>query len=292
MGNLQYIFVLAIVLAFGAVVNAQGDQVLVTGKAGLKNSDVTTMIEFYEWALEAKFTSDQRERFTENTIIEFKADPKGARKTIDDIVTTFPKIKAADDDLQRSARENFIGEFLPLVRKGEDDNSRMLLGIYESARGSKVENTESPSPQNDTIDNAKPVGNIAAISGKWAWADSGSMTKTTTGVYLGGNASRFTYEFSPNGSVLFTGIMTTMTGGCKLTAFRTVKGKASLNGDKLTIDWQPASFSRDDMCSPAKDYKKILPAEKETFTVRLKTDLGQKQLCLVASDETCYSPAN
>jgi hypothetical protein len=71
--------------------------------------------------------------------------------------------------------------------------------------------------------------------------------------------------------------------------FKTAKGRARLNGDTLTINWSPASFSRDDSCSPSQNYKKTLPAETETFQVSLKNSYGQKQLCLTGKDETCYS---
>jgi hypothetical protein len=109
---------------------------------------------------------------------------------------------------------------------------------------------------------------------------------------MGSNGSRFTYQFSANGAVEFTGIMNVMTAGCKLEAFTLKRGKARLNGNTLTINWQPASFSRDDSCSPSKNYKKTLPAETETFQVKLKDSYGQRQLCLTGKDETCFSPAN
>ncbi len=80
-----------------------------------------------------------------------------------------------------------------------------------------------------------------------------------------------------------------MTGGCRMQIFKTAKGKASLNGDTLTINWSPASFSRDDSCSPSKNYKKTLPAETETFKVNFETYYDDKQLCLTGKDKTCFS---
>ena len=71
--------------------------------------------------------------------------------------------------------------------------------------------------------------------------------------------------------------------------FRSAKGRASLNGNTLTIKWGSASFSPDDFCSPSKNYKKTMPAETESFQVKLKTDYGQKQLCLTGKDEMCFS---
>lgn len=287
MNTFKIAAILTLVLLTSLAALGQSD-VLVSGKNSLTRSDVNTLIDFYEWALEAKFTDQQRQRFAENTVAEFRSDPTTSRKTIDDIVTTYPKIRASEPDVQASTREAFLKEFLPLARQGDDENSQMLIEIHDSARKAPNE----PTADDIRAEAKTSPGAISSLAGTWTWGRSGSMTKTTAGAYLGGNASRFTYEFKPDGSAVFSGIMTTMAGGCKMEVFRTVRGKASLTGDQLTINWQPASFSRRDSCSPSKDYKKTLPAEKEVFTVNIKTDYGQKQLCLTAKDETCYSPAN
>lgn len=295
----KLVLVFAVVIALASAAFAQADQVLVSGKNQLKRSDINTMIDFYEWALEAKFSESQRERFAEYTVAEFKANPAEARKTVSEIVNTYPRLKTAQPEVQQNARETFVSEFIALARKGDDDNSRMLVEIYESAHGASANRETETATANDTAAADAPVetssddaGSIAELAGKWAWARTGSTTRTTTGVYLGGNASRFTYEFDGKGGVVSTGIMTVMTGGCKMEVFRTARGKASLAGDKLTINWQPASFSRHDSCSPEKDYKKTLPAEREVFSVKFRTDYGQKQLCVTNKEEMCYSPAN
>lgn len=144
---------------------------------------------------------------------------------------------------------------------------------------------------NDSYETVKKVsvGSLSSIAGEWVSGSSGSMTTTTSGVYLGGNASRHTYRFSANGAVEYTGIMNVMTGGCRMQIFKTAKGRATLNGSTLTINWQPASFSRDDSCSPSKNYKKTLPAETETFQINFETYFDDKQLCLTSTDKMCFS---
>jgi hypothetical protein len=303
MRTYKFVLVLAVVAALASAAFAQADQVLVSGKNQLKKSDVTTLIDFYEWALEAKFSDSQRERFAVNTVEEFRANPSEGRKTISEIITTFPRLKAAQPDVQQSARETFVSEFIAIAKKGDDENSRMLVQIYESAHPGPAETNSQAhaqvQPTSEATADAAPAasnddnpGAVADLAGKWAWGRTGSMTKTTSGVYLGGNASRFTYEFDGRGNVTMTGIMTVMTGGCEMEVFRTARGKASITGDELTLNWQPASFSRHNSCSPEKDYKKTLPAEREVMTVKFRTDYGQKQLCLTGKEEMCYSPAN
>lgn len=271
-----------------------GDQILTAGKKPLKQSEVNTLIEFYEWAFEAAFTDEQREKFQNYTRDEFRNNPDLSRRTIDDIVTTFPKIQAAAEDVRQETRRNFLKVFLEEARQNTDENSKMLLEIYEEAHGGNQTNTSSTGSnieqrEADNSASLPPVGNISELVGEWNWGRTGSMTTTTSGVYLGGNASRHTYQFSPNGAVVYTGIMNVMTGGCRMQIFKTAKGRAALNGTTLTINWAPASFSRDDSCSPSKNYKKTLPAETETFKVNFKDSYGQKQLCLTGKDETCFS---
>lgn len=143
----------------------------------------------------------------------------------------------------------------------------------------------------DEIDSSGDAGDAAKLAGKWAWSRTGSTTYGSGGTIPGSNGSRFTYEFSESGEVEFTGIMNVMQGTCRMQIFKSRKGQANLNGDTLTINWEPANFSRDDSCDTAGNYEKTLPAETETLKVAFKNDAGQNQLCLTGKDETCFSPA-
>lgn len=299
--RLKVLFLLVLCAAgFGGLtsISAQNGGEKIIASAGgktLRQTDVNKLIEFYEWAFQAEFNSTQRTHFQEYTKNEFRANPSESRKTIDDIVNTFPKILAATEDVQAETRKNFLTVFLPEARKNTDANSQMLLSIYEFANGALPKNSalneDNKTQSGDEYETVKKVGvgSLSAIAGEWVWGSSGSMTTTTSGVYLGGNASRFTYKFSANGTVEHTGIMNTMTGGCRMQIFRSAKGRASLSGDTLTINWSPASFSREDSCSSSQNYKKTLPAETETFKINFETYYDDKQLCLISTDKMCFS---
>lgn len=306
MNKLKYLFLLALCAgliggAWASSVSAQtgDDRVLVAGKKPLKQSDVSGMIEFYEWAFETTFSGDEREKFQEYTALEYRGDPAGSRRTIDDIVGTLPQILAAEADVQRKTRKNFLAIFLKELRKNSDENSRLLIGIYAAARGGNGSNVaakksgdSAETEESNETENFSggSAGNISQLVGKWVWGRTGSSyVNQTTGVYAGGSGSRHTYQFSAGGAVEYTGIMNVMTGGCNMQIFKTMRGKASLSGDTLTVNWSPATFTRDDSCSPSKNYKKTLPAETETFTVNFKNSSGQQQLCLTSKDETCFS---
>lgn len=302
--NIQYLFLMILCTAIfgGATLNISAqtsEKVLISAKGKtLKQSDIDALVRFYEWAFQAEFNSTQRTDFQGFTEQEFRANPAESRATIDDIVKTLPQILAATEDVQAETRKTFLDIFLPEAQKNSDANSQMLLSIYENANGAlpknNVSNEQTEKTEEDrygTYETVKKVsvGNFSSIVGKWVSGSSGSMTTTTSGVYLGGNGSRHTYEFSANGAVEYTGIMNVMTGGCRMQIFKTAKGKATLSGDTLTINWSPASFSRDDSCSPSKNYKKTLPAETETMKINFETYYDDKQLCLTTTDRTCFS---
>lgn len=277
-------------------VSAQNDKVLVSASGKiLRQSDVDTLIEFYEWAFETRFTAAQRADIQRYTESEFRAAPKDSRAAVDDVVNTFPQIIAASEDVQAATRKDFLAAYLPEARKNDDPVSQMLVAIYDSGNGSTdssaVAERKNETTSDDGYETVKKanVGNISSIVGKWVSGSSGSMTTTNSGVYLGGNASRHTYDFRADGTVEYTGIMNMMTGGCRLQVFKSARGRAVLNGGTLTISWQPASFSREDSCSSSKNYKKTLPAETETFQINFETYYDDKQLCLTSTDKTCLS---
>jgi hypothetical protein len=251
------------------------------------------MIEFYEWAFEVKFNAQQRDRMRESMEGEFRTDAAQARAGIDDVLANYTKVKALSSAEQNAKRKNFTPAFVENLRKAAGDpTSDLLVSIYDEAHGGGQSNGDASSA---AVDNAgasagAPVGDLAALVGGWVWGRSGSSTYTTGGAYMGSNGSRFTYKFLANGSVEYTGIMNVMTAGCRMQVFSTKKGRASLSGNTLTINWAPADFSRDDSCSPSKNYKKKMPAETETFQIRFQDSYGQKQLCMNGKDETCFSP--
>lgn len=303
MNKLTIVFCLILCAAFCGnyqTVSAQNgaDKILVAGKSPLKQSEVDKIIEFYQWAFETEFTADERERYQAFVVESFRQDAAESRKSADVLIKVLAQMRAKDAETQAKLRRMFNEDFVKDLRAANDEGSRLLLNIYErgqsrgigSGGGNSSESNET-TDSNDSYETVKKakVGNLSTIAGTWVSGNTGSMTTTNSGVYLGGNASRHTYQFRADGTVEYTGIMNIMTGGCRMQIFKTATGKASLSGDRLTINWLPARFSRDDSCSPSKNYKKTLPAETETFQIFFETYFDDKQLCLAGKDKTCFS---
>ncbi|MDF5713335.1 MAG: hypothetical protein PUP93_05470 [Rhizonema sp. NSF051] len=284
------IIVLCLILVCGTTINnsaqAGGSKVLVTAaNESLSKSDVDKVIDFFEWAFAKKFTSEQRSAYYSIKSNDYQKDPAGTRKSIDNIISTYTQVRVKNEQEQIKIRQAFNETFLGQLRNSPDDaEAKLLLSVYNGAHASET-------ASNNAADSSASVGDISSIVGKWVWTRTGNSSYNTNGVYKGSNGSRFTYLFQPNGTVEFTGIINVMNGGCNQQIFKSRKGKVSLSGSTMTLNWSPASFTRDFSCDRANNYTKTLPAENETYQVKFKTDLGQKQLCFTRKDETCFSPA-
>jgi hypothetical protein len=192
---------------------------------------------------------------------------------------------------QTPKRRGLLGFFVP-------SNDGLVLAMTEmvpaDAPVAEANNSSSPEPAVEAKGGgAGNTSNTRELIGKWAWANTGSSIRNAYGQTIASNGSRFTYEFFPNGTVEYVGIMHSASLiGCRLEAFTTKKGKVSLNGETMTIAWAPASFSRDDTCTPEKNYKKTLPAETETQTWQVKDENGRILLCLNSKNgEQCFDRA-
>lgn len=282
---------LYIVLMDGAIINisaqAAGSKILVTAQnESLNESNIDKVIAFYEWAFSAKFTIEQRNEYQSIKLNEFRKDPDGTRKIIDNLISNYTQALAKNEEEQSRIRQAFNGEYVGQLRNLPNDaEAKLLLSVYDSAHASET-------ASNNTDDSSDSVGEISSLVGKWVWTRTGNSAISTNGTYIGSNGSRFTYQFLPNGTVEFTGIMNVMSGSCNQQIFRSRQGKVSLSGSTMTIKWSPATFTRDFSCDRANNYTKTLPAENETYQVKFKTDLGQKQLCMISKHETCFSPTN
>ena len=272
MNKIKYLFLAAAcaVVAFGGVLNALAQS--------NHQSDTNNLVGYYEWLFETKFTGEQRSRYGEIKEEDYRADYAGEKKGIDGLMANFAKIKSKSEDEQAGIRGSIVGNFVKSLEDAGGDNkeAKFLLSVYTDAQARAAREAE-----------ASGTGDISAYVGKWAWSHTGTSTISTGGVYMGSNGSRFTYEFSPNGDVSFTGIMNIMQGGCSQQIFRSIRGKASVSGNTLTISWQPEKFTRDFSCDAGNNYTKTMPARIEKRKVNFKLDLGQKQMCFVGAE--CFS---
>jgi hypothetical protein len=242
-------------------------------------SDTNGLINYYEWLFETQFSSAERSQYAEIKDEDYRLDYANEKKGIDGLMATFAKTKSKDENEQARIRSVILSTFIKQLQDAGSGNKEavFLLSVYNRAQAKAVQEAE-----------ANGAGDIGAYVGKWVWAHTGTSSISTAGAYMGSNGSRFTYEFSPNGDVQFTGIMNVMQGACNQQIFRTTRGRASVSGNNLTIVWQPEKYTRDFSCDTANNYTKTMPARVEKHRVNFKTDLGQKQMCFAGAE--CFSP--
>ena len=269
--QIKYLFLVVICAGvFGSTVNvfAQSDS----------QRGAEKLIQYYEWLFETQFTDRQRSEYADIKAEDFRIDGANERKSIDSLMEKFAAVKSKNENEQARVRGLVIGDFVKGLQDAGNDNkeAKFLLSVYDNQQSKEAREAE-----------ANGSGDISAYIGKWVWAHTGSGVVSGTGVWMGGNGSRFTYEFFSNGHVKFTGIMNVMQGGCSQQIFRSIEGSASVSGNNLTISWQPEKFTRDFSCDTANNYTKTMPAKVEKHKISFKTDLGQKQMCFLG--EECFS---
>jgi hypothetical protein len=137
---------------------------------------------------------------------------------------------------------------------------------------------------------AEPVVDISALAGKWTYGSIGRTTWTYTGSYADPNGTRFTYQFSQDGVVVYTGLMQATTSAYSRLVVTTRKGRARLSGDTLTIQWGRGLIREDFISERTSTSTKTLRGETETLKVKFKNSpTGKKQLCTVSKGgETCF----
>jgi hypothetical protein len=303
-------YILLIVLCAGLIgsainVSAQtgGSRVLVAGKKSLRESEVEKLIEFYEWAMDATFTADERARFQTFTINEFRNDPNTSRSTIDDIVQTMPRILAAAVDVQNETKKNFLDVFLPEARRNSDENSQMLVGIYDRAHGGKRNSGENAANNRDVVTGGNQMktaannqgGNAGNLSGKWH-RSTGSGSRDYTGKTQYKAGEDFYFEFFPDGTVTYTSQLDVLTiMQCVIKGENKARGTYSVAGNSLTINLGAMTAAQTHSCEKKENYNKTLEPTSTTvkFEVKKMESLFRPDnptiLCFDgASDSDCY----
>lgn len=281
---------------FSAAALGQASKVIVAGQPALTQADADAIVKYYERGLGLKLTyADKRE--LQGLIADNWRDAlaAGGGAGLAEYMKTVNGFNSWDDAkmarLQDKVREAVLGDLRGTA--GNGGMSRFILDLYEGRNGQDG-STASADPKAEQADEPS-TGSIVGLSSLvGTWINGRSMTSVTNsiGVTSAGTGSRFTYQFFPNGTVEYTGIMQTVSyGGCKLVAFTQKKGKVSINGNLMTISYAPAHFSRDDSCDRAGNYKKTLPAETVTQRFSAKEKYGDQYVCFAEShgEESCFS---
>ncbi len=122
-----------------------------------------------------------------------------------------------------------------------------------------------------TIDSQK-------LNGKW-YRGEGSSYVDPVGKTRWGVGARFSYEFLPDGMVEYkTDRNAKSVMQCDIIEKKSRKGKYSVSGDTITIEFGEMNFFSSDSCIEKDNFDKTLPAETVTIKVKIQTEYEKIRL--------------
>lgn len=276
------------------------------GRSSLKQADIDKLIEFYEWAFEARFTTGERERFAALSGEYYRQSPESARKDADTLIAAHAKVRAKDEATQRQLRQSFNEDFVKELRAGGGDVSRLLLGVYE--RGQSGETVAEVPPTGEDLRDAEPAAPSGVsredvpneLVGRWLRSGGAGGSRSPTGKTLYNSGNDVIFEFHADGTMLFLNEKNTLSiTQCRITETLRMPGTYSASGDSLTMNLGAGTHVGTSSCERAGNFKKSLSASSLTkkFVVKRMESVFRPDapliLCLDgAADDDCFERAD
>lgn len=219
------------------------------------------------------------------------------------LVSQFKKSFAAESwTFELGGEENGVAIF-SLLKEGNP--RRAVIGFYGTSDGALVlalselfkNGAENPAQNasNEEVEevNEKPAivksgDSVRDLVGKWERKESG-MSSYKNGNYQGSSGNYESYTFFADGRVEYTSLIAVQNYGCRLEAFSSRKGRASVSGGSLNVNLTSGTVRRDDSCSKSKNYTKPMDSSSEDYKWTIETDSsGNKNLVLTEKDGKNY----
>jgi hypothetical protein len=131
---------------------------------------------------------------------------------------------------------------------------------------------------------------LRELVGKWERkSTTGGRVNANTGVYLGSSGNYESYEFSADGGVAYSSLISVQQGGCNLSAFSQSRGEAGVSGSKMNISLGAGTIDRKDTCNASGDYKRATKATNFSYEWTVgKDEYGVTQLVLTEANGNKY----
>lgn len=191
---------------------------------------------------------------------------------------------------QTQPRRAMIGFFIP-------SDEILILAVTEMLPIGKVNSDASrltataKSVNRAEPKNAAVSSYLANLAGRW---QSPKLTDTTLNNYgsmLAGDSVKYLYDFSIDGTVERTETAVSIVGACWTESVIVSRGKASVSGNALKLDFAPTTLKFNASCE--KKYEKSVAARTETLEFRIKEESQRKEFCaMLGNREVCMNPAN
>jgi len=266
------------------------DEVLAQGNPPLTLARVDQLAEFFEWALDSKFTKSQRTLFTARLVEVWEKPDQSSidafmtmRKHYDGLVKVTPEQRNdARGKVQTLLLDAFVGD-------SADSLARLLLSVYKDSHPGAV-----ITPKNQTAANPTAVqGRVPAeLVGEWiARRGSGSSyINPNTGQTSGANATIDSYKIFADGTYEHSILIQSSLYNCTLSTVGRETGPISVQASTFLITPGPGTLDSKNSCNPSLNEKQRTTNEPRTLRWRVQRGEYGLELCMQESNGAsgCY----
>jgi hypothetical protein len=217
-----------------------------------------------EWVLDARFTAEQRQRY-QQMLAEMWRGNQSSRDAITSMARVHESLPGLDENRRTQMRAEQQRAFLGLLEKAEDESSRWLLGIYRAAH------SQAPAPAAGRAATPEPAAG-SALLGRWTdgYISSIQYRNSQTGASAPTNGRSFAYEFRPDGTYSFTGLMQSVMYQCTTTMFSNESGTYAVEGDTVSLRPEKNPYRMTNNCAPSSNRE--APGKLVARTYRFRID--------------------
>ena len=280
-----------------AAQNVDGaDKVLVAGRQALRQSEVDRLIEFYEWAFGTRFSASERARYQAFVIEGFRQDASESRKATDTLISAFAKILTRDEATQRNMRRSFREDFGQQLRATNDEESRLLLGIYERGLSEGVRGTSAEATADAGRGASANGAGSPNLVGKWMRSIGAGRGDDGTGKTTYSSGTNFTFEFFADGTMQFLVEKKVLSiTQCRISEITRIPGRYTVSGDDLTMNLGEGTSIGTSSCEAKGNFKNTLSSSvlSKKFVVKKLQSLFRPDEPLVlcfdgSADDDCF----
>ena len=243
-------------LAFGPLLcaAAAAPRVVAPGNPPLTSDMALKAASFYEWVLDARFTPAQQQEYEQ--MIARNWSDEDHRKSVNTLLQNVDNLASMPADNKSRVLRQVRHDLLESFRKDANDpDARWMLAIYNAAH---------PSGAAPGGVSQYPALDARQIVGKWRETKGSAVqyADSRTGSLAPTNGSSFFYEFHPDGTYDYNGLMQVTMYSCSTQIFNTEGGKYRVQGDRIFFEVTKGVSKAQQTCGSNKYTEK--PAELTT----------------------------
>jgi len=257
------------------------DEVLAQGNPPLTLGRVDQLAEFFEWALDSKFTKSQRTLFTARLVEIWEKRDQSSIDAFMNMRKSYDSLATATPEQRNEARGKIQTLLLDVfVKNSADSLAQLLLTVYKASHPGAV-----ITPQTQSAVNPTPVpasGVPAELVGEWiARRGSGSSyVNPNTGQTGGVNATIDSYKIFANGKYEHSIFIQSSLYNCTLTTVGRETGPISVQASNFTLTPGPGTLDSTNSCNPSLNEKQQSNENPETYSWRIQRNEYGLELCL------------